>query len=148
LNGAFGHRLYGPDHTRDQLAAVLQRIARDPAHRRTYATILREEDNFLQSREYPCAAGVQLFLRNGCLTWLTVMRAQQALTVLPYDAFLFMQLHQISASQLGTELAGNPGQHFCGLLDLLQVGPLHHGMGACPAQAKDDGWNTCRAQER
>lgn len=103
LSGAFGHRLYGTQHARDQLAAILQRIERDPTHRRTYAPIIKEEDNFLQSREYPCAAGVQLFLRSGCLTWLTVMRAQQALTVLPYDAFLFMQLHQISASQLGVE---------------------------------------------
>lgn len=98
LSGAFGHRLI--THNGDQLAEVIGRIERDPAHRRAFALVLEPEDNFRQSREYPCAVGVHLFLRDGALTWLTVMRAQQALTVMPYDAFLFMGLHQYAASQL------------------------------------------------
>ncbi|QUQ65336.1 thymidylate synthase [Kutzneria sp. CA-103260] len=101
LSGAFGHRLYGDRAEGDQLRAIVGRIRRDPAHRRSYASIISSADNFVESREYPCAAGVQLFLRDNRLTWLTVMRAQQALTVLPYDMFLFMQLHQVTASQLG-----------------------------------------------
>lgn len=99
LSGAFGHRLV--THNGDQLAEVIGRIERDPAHRRAFALVLEPEDNFRQSREYPCAVGVHLFLRDDKLTWLTVMRAQQALTVLPYDAFLFMGMQQYAASQLG-----------------------------------------------
>ncbi|MDO0924228.1 thymidylate synthase [Streptomyces sp. TG1A-8] len=98
LSGAFGHRLI--THNGDQLAEVVRRIEQDPAHRRAFALVLEPEDNFRQSREYPCAVGVHLFLRDGALTWLTVMRAQQALTVMPYDAFLFMGLHQYAASLL------------------------------------------------
>lgn len=99
LSGAFGHRL---SSTADgnQIEAIISRIRRDPAHRRTFALVLDSSDNFRQSREYPCAVGVQLFLRDGALTWLTVMRAQQALTVLPYDCFLFMHMHQLAASLL------------------------------------------------
>ncbi|MGH3858695.1 thymidylate synthase [Actinokineospora sp.] len=98
LSGAFGHRLLSAEG--DQLAAIVDRVRRDPAHRRTFAMVLTPSDNFRQSKEYPCAVGVQMFLRDGALTWITVMRAQQALTVLPYDCFLFMLMHQFAASML------------------------------------------------
>jgi thymidylate synthase len=101
LSGAFGSRLRGLNGEMDQLAAVIRRLAADPTSRRTYSAIIRAEDNLIPSREYPCAAGVQLFLRNGRLTMLTVMRAQQAFTVLPYDAFLFMAMQIVLAAQLG-----------------------------------------------
>ncbi|MGW7573858.1 thymidylate synthase [Streptomyces sp. NPDC054765] len=99
LSGAFGRRLLAAAEG-NQLEAIIERIRRDPAHRRTFGVVLDPADNFTQSREYPCAAGVQLFLRDGALTWITVMRAQQALTVLPYDAFLFMVMHQVAAALL------------------------------------------------
>lgn len=99
LSGAFGNRLSAA--AGDQIEEIIGRIRRDPAHRRTFGLILDPADNFRESREYPCAVGVQMFLRGGALTWLTVMRAQQALTVLPYDGFLFMLMHQFAAASLG-----------------------------------------------
>src|SRR5271157_3501223 len=104
LSGAFGSRLRGLNGEMDQLAAVIKRLVNDPASRRTYSAIIKAEDNLIPSREYPCAAGVQLFLRNGRLTMLTVMRAQQAFTVLPYDAFLFMAMQLVLAAQLGVDV--------------------------------------------
>ncbi len=71
LSGAFGHRLL--TSRGNQLEEVVGRIERDPAHRRAFALVLQPEDNFRQSREYPCAVGVHLFLRDGALTWITVM---------------------------------------------------------------------------
>jgi thymidylate synthase len=112
LSGAFGHRLFGTHHTADQLRAILGRLRADPAHRRTYASILRSQDNFIASREYPCAAGLQLFLRDGALHLLAVMRAQQALTVLPYDAFLFMCVQNFLAGEL--EVSRGNYHHFSG----------------------------------
>ncbi|MEU6130942.1 thymidylate synthase [Saccharopolyspora sp. NPDC047091] len=102
LSGAFGHRLITAAGG-DQVGAIVERIRQDPAHRRTFGLVLEPADNFRRSREYPCAVGVQLFLREDRLTWLTVMRAQQALTVLPYDGFLFMLMHQWAAALLGVE---------------------------------------------
>jgi thymidylate synthase len=104
LSGAFGSRLRGMNGEMDQLSAVMKRLADDPASRRTYSAIIKAEDNLTPSREYPCAAGVQLFLRNDRLTMLTVMRAQQAFTVLPYDAFLFMSMQLLLATQLGVRV--------------------------------------------
>ncbi|WP_165970685.1 thymidylate synthase [Actinomadura sp. 6K520] len=110
--GAFGARLFGPGGKGGQLSAIRDRLTEDPASRRSYATIIRDSDNLDESLEYPCAAGVQLFLRDGRLHWLTLMRAQQALTILPYDSFLFSCLHQFTASSLNCE----PGDylHFSG----------------------------------
>lgn len=102
LSGAFGHRLITAAGG-DQIGAIVERIRQDPAHRRTFGLVLEPEDNFRQSREYPCAVGVQMFLRDDRLSWITVMRAQQALTVLPYDGFLFMLMHQWAAALLGVE---------------------------------------------
>jgi len=104
LSGAFGSRLRGINGEMDQLSAVMKRLVDDPASRRTYSAIIKAEDNLTPSREYPCAAGVQLFLRNDRLTMLTVMRAQQAFTVLPYDAFLFMSMQLLLATQLGVRV--------------------------------------------
>lgn len=112
LSGAFGARLQGPSRSADQLASIVQRIRADPGSRRTFAAIVEARDNLSPTLEYPCAAGVQLFARAGRLDLLTVMRAQQALTVLPYDAFLFMSLQLILAAQLG--LAPGIYHHFAG----------------------------------
>jgi thymidylate synthase len=112
LSGAFGARLQGPGRGADQLSAIVARLTEDPASRRTYAAVISPSDNLAPTREYPCAAGVQLFIREGRLDLLTVMRAQQGFTVLPYDAFLFMALQQILAARLRAE----PGlyRHFSG----------------------------------
>jgi thymidylate synthase len=112
LSGAFGARLRGLEGEADQLAAILVRLSADPASRRTYAAILKPEDNLRVSREYPCAAGIQLFLRNDRLTMLTVMRAQQAFTILPYDAFLFMSMQLLLSARLG--VSAGPYMHFAG----------------------------------
>lgn len=98
--GAFGARLSGLHHTHDQLAALIHRIKTDSATRRTFAPILEAQDNLIETLEYPCAIGVQLLKRDGQLHWITFMRAQQALTVLPYDWALFSILHHFCASAL------------------------------------------------
>lgn len=105
--GAFGARLSGAGHDYDQLAAIADRIRDDGASRRTYAAIIQSSDNLIETLEYPCAAGVQLFLRNEELHWITFMRAQQALTVLPYDCALFSMLQHFYASALGV----SPGRY-------------------------------------
>lgn len=113
LCGAFGARLLAENGSGiRQIDSILTRMRRDPASRRTFASIARADDNWTDSKEYPCAAGIQLFLRDGRLDFLTVMRAQQAITVLPYDYLLFSGVHQWLAAMLGVP----PGRyiHFSG----------------------------------
>jgi hypothetical protein len=111
LSGAFGRRLFRSDHG-NQIAVIAERLRADPASRRAIALVLDPRDNFRDSREYPCAASVQFFLRRGRLHAIAHMRAQQALLVLPYDAFLFMAIQAALAADLEVE----PGtyRHICG----------------------------------
>ncbi|RBY80377.1 hypothetical protein DQ239_04835 [Blastococcus sp. TF02-09] len=119
LCGAFGRRLLklgGPD---GQLSSVLGRLSEDPASRRTWLPIAIPEDNVNTSREYPCASGIQLFRRGEELHFLTVMRAQHALTVLPYDLFLFRGIHSAIAGMLNLKVGEYV--HFSGTLHIYQA---------------------------
>lgn len=119
LCGAFGARMQSTKLDGNQLAAVLERLRSDPASRRTFVPIIEAEDNLQESLEYPCAAGVQLFLRGDELHWLTVMRAQQALTVMPYDLSLFRFVHRYAAALLGARVGDYT--HFCGTFHVYEA---------------------------
>jgi hypothetical protein len=117
--GAFGARLFGTRTDRNQIAAILDRLADDPASRRTFASIILPSDNTAETLEFPCAAGIQLFLRDDRLHWLTVMRAEQALTILPYDVCLFSWLHHFIASCLN--VAPGAYHHFSGTFHIYET---------------------------
>lgn len=116
--GAFGHRMQSRRAAGNQFEAVMGRLLADPASRRTFIPIIEPTDNLAESREYPCAAGVQMFRRDESLHWLTVMRAQQALTVLPYDASLFSMMHHFVAAELDLEVGSY--SHFSGTFHIYE----------------------------
>lgn len=119
LCGAFGERMFcRPGPAQGQLDAVLQRLRDDPSSRRTFVPILEPHDNVGASLEYPCAAGIQLFVRNGKLHMWVVMRAQQALTVLPYDYLLFAYIHLYLAGRL--ELLAGRYMHTAGTFHIYE----------------------------
>lgn len=101
LCGAFGKRLFSYHDRINQMEEIYARLKDDPSTRRALGLICTPEDNVFLSREYPCCIAVQYFHRDGALNAITYMRAQQALTVLPFDAFLFMSLQCLLASRLG-----------------------------------------------
>src|SRR5579875_1439881 len=103
LSGAFGHRLMQHPGG-NQIRVLIDRLRADPTSRRAIALVLEPNDNFGVSREYPCAASIQFFIRNGKLDAIVHMRAQQALFVLPYDAFLFMALQSAVAAELRVQI--------------------------------------------
>jgi thymidylate synthase len=115
LSGAFGKRLLD-NSGRNQITAIAERLIADPTSRRTVATIAVPEDNFRETREYPCAIAVQYFLREEALHAVTYMRSQSALGVLPYDVFLFVGFQALMASQL--QVAIGRYQHICGTFHL------------------------------
>ncbi len=118
LSGAFGKRLFRYDERIDQIEAIIERLRDDPASRRTFAAICDPHDNVRRSREYPCCIGTQYFLRNGELQSITYMRAQHAMLILPYDAFLFMMIHCLVAARLGVR-AGRY-HHICGTFHIYE----------------------------
>ena len=111
LSGAFGHRMVHAT-AGDQVARAARRLRQDPATRRAIMMILSPHDAFSNTREFPCAACFQLFRRGGQLHAVTTMRAQQALFVLPYDAFLFIGFQRSVAAELG--LSVGTYTHFAG----------------------------------
>jgi len=76
----------------------------DKSTRRAIAMILTPEDNQVMTKEFPCAIGVQYFLRDNRLHAVTFMRAQQALTVFPYDSILFSSAQAAIAHLLGAQV--------------------------------------------
>jgi thymidylate synthase len=119
LSGAFGKRLFRNQDQIDEIDAIIKRLRVDPASRRTFAAICDAEDNIRQSREYPCCIGLQYFLREGALHSITYMRAQHALLILPYDAFLFMALQCIVAARLGATIGTY--KHICGTFHIYEA---------------------------
>ena len=97
--GAFGARMRA--HRGDQLAAVAERLRSDPASRRAFISVIDQRDTVSRSRDFPCAIGIQFYVREQSLEALTIMRSQSALMVLPYDAALFMLIHVWLAAVLG-----------------------------------------------
>lgn len=118
LSGAFGKRLFRYRDEIDQIDAIVERLRVDTSSRRTFAAICDAGDNVQRSREYPCCIGLQYFLRDGRLHSITYMRAQHALLILPYDAFLFMMLQCVMAARVGA--AVGTYRHICGTFHIYQ----------------------------
>lgn len=112
LCGAFGYRLRFGQAGTDQIEAVLRRTTNDPGTRRAIGIICCEADNVHETREFPCALGAHYFLRDNRLHAVTYMRAQQALTLFPYDVFTFVTLQSYVAARLGVSVGSY--YHVCG----------------------------------
>jgi thymidylate synthase len=104
LCGSFGLRVFGRDTSENQIVSVIDLLRRDPGSRRAYVSVIGRDDLLHPTKETPCNAGIQFFIRNSALHAVCTMRAQQALRLLPYDAFLFMGLQSILASELALKV--------------------------------------------
>ena len=98
LPSAFGARMRRPV---DQLQAALDLLRADPTSRRARTAISRPDDLAQARRDHACAQSLQLFVRDGKLEAITIMRSQSALMVFPYDAAMFMTLQFWAAAVLG-----------------------------------------------
>jgi len=97
-----------------QLRAILEKIARDPSTRRSFAAIFQPIDNLVLTRDLPCPIGVQYLMRENKLFGITYMRSNSAALVMPYNVFFFTMLQELLAKELGVE----PGDyvHVCSSL--------------------------------
>lgn len=104
LSGAFGYRLrskYG-----DQLNECVELLRKDPTSRRGIAFIGDAGDVVSLSKDFPCAASVQFFVREGKLISLVTMRSQSMFGVFPYDVVNFRFVHQFMAEQVNVPAGG------------------------------------------
>jgi len=117
LHGEYGPRLrdwYGVD----QLAAVRNRLAQDPASRRACVVLYDPARDFGDSRDIPCTVTMHFVVRDSKLTATTFMRSQDLWLGFPYDVFNFTLLQEVIASSLGLELG--PYTHITSALHLYE----------------------------
>lgn len=98
-----GARLFHARPGLDQIASVIELLRRERNTRRAAATIYFPEDAGRVSRDLPCALTLVYNVRNGELHATTVMRANDALGVLPYDVFQFSMLAELVAASVGAD---------------------------------------------
>lgn len=110
----YGKRIFNTPNGFNQIEAIVEKIKKDPASRRTFVPIFHLEDNFVNTKDVPCPIGVQYFLRNEKLHAITFMRSNSAAFVLPYNIFFFTMLQELIAKELSAEVGEYI--HFCGSL--------------------------------
>lgn len=98
---SYGKRLFNPVPGTNQIAGVVKELRKNVASRRAAAVVWLPEDAVRQSNDIPCTFGLFFHIREGGLIMTTVMRSNNAVTLLPYNFFEFSMLGEIIAAELG-----------------------------------------------
>jgi thymidylate synthase len=96
LAGAYGPRLGS------QWSYVIETLKADPDSRQAVASIWTPVP--VPSRDIPCTIALQFFIRFGRLETIATMRSSDAWLGLPYDVFVFSQLANCLAGELGIDV--------------------------------------------
>lgn len=97
--GAYGVRTAG------QFDTVIRRLKADPFSRQTVVTLWRPDlDGLDKKKDYPCTVMYSYMIRDDRLHMETVMRSNDVILGLGYDAFQHSRTQVAMASVLGVEL--------------------------------------------
>lgn len=107
-NGIF-HGAYGPRIANyDQIPTMIHRLKADPSSRQCVSMIWQPEFDMQDSkRDYPCTLLYHFMIRNDKLVMEVVMRSNDVILGLGYDAFQHSRVQIAVASVLGIE----PGEY-------------------------------------
>lgn len=98
---SYGKRIFNASPGTNQMAGVVQELRDHPDSRRAAAVVWLPEDAVRQSNDIPCTFGLFFHLRDGGLIMTTVMRSNNAVTLLPYNFFEFSMIGEIVAAEVG-----------------------------------------------
>jgi len=98
---SYGKRLFNSTPGTNQIAGVVRELTENPSSRRAAAVVWLPEDAVRMSNDIPCTFGLFFHVRGGGLIMTTVMRSNNAITLLPYNFFEFSMLGEIVAAELG-----------------------------------------------
>ena len=101
---SYGHRILRPRPGLNQLKAVINRLRKDKYSRRAAIAIYQAEDAVRESHDIPCAFGIFYHIREDQLHATTVMRSNNAFTLMPYNVFEFGLLAEVVAAELDVPL--------------------------------------------
>lgn len=98
---SYGKRIFNSSPGTNQMRGVLDELRERPDSRRAATVVWLPEDAVRQSNDIPCTFGLFFHVRDGGLIMTTVMRSNNAVTLLPYNFFEFSMIGEIVATELG-----------------------------------------------
>ena len=98
MYGAYGPRVYA------QFPSVVALFNRDPDTRQAGVTVTRPDDIMISTRDVPCTLDVRFALNNGRLDCGVIMRSNDVIWGLTYDAWVFTAAQHALAYALGVEV--------------------------------------------
>ena len=107
----YGMRMLSPRPGLNQLRGIITELRQHPSSRRAMITIYHAEDSTRQeSKDIPCTFGFGFLIRDGKLQATTIMRSNNAVSLLPFNLFEFSLLAEVVATEVGVSLG--PLSHF------------------------------------
>lgn len=100
----YGQRMLRPRPGLNQLESVIRTLKEDPGSRRAAIAIYQAEDAGRRSNDIPCTFGLFYHIRDGKLHSTTIMRSNNACTLLPYNIYEFTFLAEVIATEVGVPL--------------------------------------------
>lgn len=100
----YGARIFYPEVGVDQFQEAARLIKERPNTKRATMALYSAHDTGRESRDVPCALNVVFVPRDEVLHCVIVMRANNALRLLPYNLFEFSLLQEYMASYTGLAL--------------------------------------------
>lgn len=100
----YGQRMLRPRPGLNQLESVIQTLKEDSGSRRAAIAIYQAEDAARRSNDIPCTFGIFYHVRDGQLHSTTIMRSNNACTLLPYNIYEFSFLAEVVAVEVGVPL--------------------------------------------
>jgi len=103
---SYGRRIFNSTPGLNQIAGVVDNLETDPDSRRAAAVVWTPEDAVRVSHDIPCTFGMFFHIRHGELTMTTVMRSNNAFTLLPYNFFEFSMIGEMVAASRSVPFGG------------------------------------------
>jgi thymidylate synthase len=103
---SYGRRLRYPAPGQDQIAGVIEELRKNAGSRRAAAVVWVPQDAIRESSDIPCTFGMFFHIRQGELIMTTIMRSNNAATLLPFNFFEFSMIGEIVASAVGVPFGG------------------------------------------
>ena len=102
-NSAYGYILQNK-HGFNQIEKIIELLKKDPSSRRAVLNINVPNENVIETKDEMCTICLIFFIRENKLYCTSVMRSQDVVFGLTFDAVYFMQLQKYIAKRLDVEL--------------------------------------------
>lgn len=159
INGScYGHRIFSKTAIgKSQWEICKEALLTDEHSRRAVIQLYDPEQNYLTSPDVSCALNIQFVARGGLLDATVLMRSNDLYFGFPYDVFLYSNLQELMAVELGLQLGAY--HHFATSLhlyqkdvikaaNLLEKAPASRRFSDLPLLRSDERQKFCQAEAR